>query len=336
MQISIIGAGSWGTALANLLVKNNHQVLIYDVDEKVILEINNNHTNESKIKNVKLELGVKATNNLNEVLNFSNIIILSVPTKVVRKVLNEIKDNLTEKKIFVNTSKGIEPDTGLRVSEIVYEILTNKLVDSFVVLTGPSHAEEVILGLPTVVTAASSNVSTAKLIQNIFSNDFSFRVYTIKDLIGAELGGALKNIYAIASGMLTGLEYGDNARAALITRALVEMERLAVAMGANYKTLSGLVGVGDLIVTTTSYHSRNFQAGLSLAKGNDLQAAISSIPMVVEGARTTLSAYQMARKLNIETPIIDAVYAVLYDKKDVKKTIQELMKRSLKEEFEEL
>lgn len=336
MQISIIGAGSWGTALANLLVKNNHQVLLYDVDEKVIAEINNNHTNESKIKNVKLELEVKATTNLKEVLDFSNIVILSVPTKVVRRVLNEIKNNLTEKKVFVNTSKGIEPDTGLRVSEIVYEILTDKLVESFVVLTGPSHAEEVVLGLPTVVTAASNNLSAAKLIQNVFSNDFSFRVYTISDLIGAELGGALKNIYAIASGMLTGLEYGDNARAALITRALVEMERLAVAMGANFKTLSGLVGVGDLIVTTTSYHSRNFQAGLSLAQGNDLQEAVSSIPMVVEGARTTLSAYQMARKLNIETPIIDAVYAILYEEKNVKETIQKLMKRSLKEEFEEL
>ena len=333
MDISIIGAGSWGTALANLLVKNHHQVLIYDVDVKVINEINNLHTNETKLKNVKLESTIKATTDLNDALDFSNIIILSVPTKVARIVLNNIKEMLKSKKIFVNTSKGIEPDTGLRISEIVYEILGD-LVEAFVVLTGPSHAEEVVVGLPTVVSAASNNIEAAKLIQSIFSNDFSFRVYTIDDLVGAELGGSLKNIYAIASGMLTGLKYGDNARAALITRALVEMERLAIAMGASPKTLSGLVGVGDLIVTTTSYHSRNFQAGLSIATGKNLQEAVSSIPMVVEGARTTLSAYQMARKLDIDTPIIDAVYDIIYLQKDVKETIKNLMKRSLKEEFD--
>lgn len=333
MNISIIGAGSWGTALANLLVQNNHQVLLYDVDEKIIEEINTLHTNETKLKSVLLEIGVKATANLQETLDFSNVIILSVPTKVSRIVLNNIKSLLKTKKIFVNTSKGIEPDTGLRISEIVYEILGD-LVEDFVVLTGPSHAEEVVIGLPTVVSAASTNIDAAKLIQSIFSNDFSFRVYTIDDLVGAELGGSLKNIYAIASGMLTGLKYGDNARAALITRALVEMERLAVAMGAKQKTLSGLVGVGDLIVTTTSYHSRNFQAGLSIATGKNLQEALASISMVVEGARTALSAYQMARKLEIETPIIDAVYDIIYLQKDVNVTIKNLMKRSLKEEFD--
>lgn len=336
MKISIIGAGSWGTALANLLANNKHQVLVYDVDKKVVEEINNFHTNDSKLKGVVLNEEVHATTDLKKILEFSKIIVLSVPTKVVRIVLGNIKKIINEQKIFVNTSKGIEPDTGLRISEIVYEILTDKYVDSFVALTGPSHAEEVVIGLPTVVTAASTDIESAKLIQNIFSNDFSFRVYTINDLIGAELGGALKNIYAIASGMLVGLEYGDNAKAALITRALVEMERLAVAMGASPKTLSGLVGVGDMIVTTTSYHSRNFQAGLSLAKGNNLQEAVASIPMVVEGARTTLSAYQMARKLNIETPIIDAVYQIIYQEKNVKETIKALMKRSLKEEFTEL
>lgn len=333
MNVSIIGAGSWGTALANLLVQNGHQVLLYDVDERIIEEINTNHTNQTKLQNAQLSVEVKATNNLATTLDFSNIIILSVPTKVSRIVLQNIKALLKNKKIFVNTSKGIEPGSGLRISEIVYEVLGD-LVEAFVVLTGPSHAEEVVVGLPTVVSAASTDIETAKLIQNIFSNDFSFRVYTIDDLVGAELGGSLKNIYAIASGMLTGLKYGDNARAALITRALVEMERLAVAMGASSKTLSGLVGVGDLIVTTTSYHSRNFQAGLSIATGKNLQDAVSSIPMVVEGARTTLSAYQMARKLNIETPIIDAVYDIIYLQKDVNETIKNLMKRSLKEEFD--
>ncbi len=335
MQISIIGAGSWGTALGNLLVKNKHQVLMYDATIGVVEEINSLHTNKNKLGDIVLEPELKATHSLQEALEYSKIIILSVPTKVVRIVLGNIKKILTEPKVFVNTSKGIEPDTSMRVSEIVYDVIGADLVENFVVLTGPSHAEEVILDLPTLVSVASTDNETAKLVQTIFSNDFNFRVYTIDDLIGAELGGALKNIYAIASGMLTGLEYGDNARAALITRAAVEMERLAIAMGAKSKTLSGLVGIGDLIVTTTSRHSRNFQAGLKLAQGNNLQEAINAIPMTVEGARTTLSAYQVARKLHIETPIIDAVYAVIYEGHDVKTTIKKLMKRSLKDEFTE-
>lgn len=333
MRVSVIGAGSWGTALANLLVKNNHEVLVYDVDEAIIEEINTKHTNYSKLKDGVLEVGVVATNDLTKVLEFSNIIVLSVPTKVLRIVLNNIKNIITSKKIFVNTSKGIEPDTCLRISEVVTEVLTDEYIEAFVALTGPSHAEEVILSLPTLVTSVSDNIEAAKLIQTIFSNDFNFRVYTSTDLLGAELGGALKNIYAIASGMLTGVGYGDNARAALITRALVEMQRLALSLGASEKTLLGLSGVGDLIVTTTSYHSRNFQAGLAIAKGKNLKEAVSSIPMVVEGARTTLSAYQMARKQNVETPIIDAVYAVIYEGKDVSETINDLMRRSLKDEF---
>ena len=333
MRVSVIGAGSWGTALANLLVKNNHEVLVYDVDEAIIEEINTKHTNYSKLKDGVLEVGVIATNDLTKVLEFSNIIVLSVPTKVLRIVLNNIKNIITSKKIFVNTSKGIEPDTCLRISEVVTEVLTDEYIEAFVALTGPSHAEEVILSLPTLVTSVSDKIEAAKLIQTIFSNDFNFRVYTSTDLLGAELGGALKNIYAIASGMLTGVGYGDNARAALITRALVEMQRLALSLGASEKTLLGLSGVGDLIVTTTSYHSRNFQAGLAIAKGKNLKEAVSSIPMVVEGARTTLSAYQMARKQNVETPIIDAVYAVIYEEKDVSETINDLMRRSLKDEF---
>ena len=333
MKVSVIGAGSWGTALANLLVKNSHEVLVYDVDEKVINEINTNHTNFSKLKDGVLEEGVVATNDLSATLAFSDIIVLSVPTKVLRTVLGNIKRIISSKKIFVNTSKGIEPDTCMRISEVVLDVLTDKYIEAFVALTGPSHAEEVIISLPTLVTAASNNDDAAKLIQEIFSNDLNFRVYTSDDLLGAELGGALKNIYAIASGMLTGIGYGDNARAALICRALAEMQRFTLALGAKEKTLSGLAGIGDLIVTTTSYHSRNFQAGLAIAKGKNLKEALSSISMVVEGARTTLSAYQMARKLNIETPIIDAVYAVIYEENDVSTTINNLMKRSLKNEF---
>ena len=332
MRVSVIGAGSWGTALANLLVKNNHEVLVYDVDEAIIEEINTKHTNYSKLKDGVLEVGVIATNDLTKVLDFSNIIVLSVPTKVLRIVLNNIKNIITSKKIFVNTSKGIEPDTCLRISEVVTEVLTDEYIEAVVALTGPSHAEEVINQLLTVICAVSLNKDAAKKVQSLFNNNKYFRVYTSYDLKGSEICGALKNIYAIASGMLSGCGLGDNAKAGLISRALVEMRRFVVAFGANEDTIYGLTGVGDLVVTTTSMHSRNFQAGYRLATGKYLEETISSMTMVVEGARTVVAAYQYARANNIETPIIDAVYDVLYNKKPVKTAINQLMKRSLKDE----
>ena len=331
-KITIIGAGSWGSALARILGDNGHLVTLFDRDEKTIEEINTYHTNKSKLPVGKLPDTVSGTTDIKTAVEAGEIILISVPTAVIRIVLKQVNEVLTSKKLFINASKGIEPNTYKRVSEIVYEEINNDYIEGFVALTGPSHGEEVINQLLTAIAAASNNLEHAKKVQKIFSNQSYFRVYTQSDLIGAELGGSLKNIYAIASGMLHGLGYGDNARAALITRALSEMRKLAVALGADEKTLFGLTGIGDLVVTTTSHHSRNFQAGIKLATGKNLEETIASMTMVVEGARTCVSAYRASKELNIDTPIIDAVYEVIYLHIPVKIAIQKLMSRALKDE----
>lgn len=332
MNITIIGAGSWGSALARILGDNKHDVLLYDQDEAMIEEINRYHTNLSKLPIGSLPETVKATNRIQLALDFSDIIILSIPTKVLRVVLEQIKAHIHSKKVFINTSKGLEPKTFLRVSEVLYQVIEERYIEGFVALTGPSHAEEVIRQLPTTICSVSAHKNLAKKVQLLFNNSTYFRVYTGSDLIGSELCGAIKNVYAIASGMLEGLGYGDNARAGLISRALVELRRIVVALGGKEETVYGLTGVGDLVVTTTSHHSRNYQAGLKLAQGNDLEATISSMSMVVEGARTAEAVYEVSKNLQIETPIIDAVYHVIYEKQNVKEAVYELMNRSLKDE----
>ncbi len=331
-KIAVIGAGSWGTALARIISDNGHLVNIYDIDKETIDEINNFHTNKSKLPNGVLNENVRGTTDLAEAVNWSDIVLLAVPTKVIRGVLENIRSVIKSKKLFVNASKGIEPGTYKRVSEIVSEVIGDDYVDGFVALTGPSHAEEVILQMLTSVTAASLDIEKSKIVQRIFSNQTYFRVYALHDLVGAELGGSLKNIIAMASGMLTGLGYGDNAKAALVTRGLVEMKKLAMALGAKENTLYGLTGVGDLVVTCFSEHSRNFQAGKKIASGKDLQKTLSEMTMVVEGARSCEAAYFAARELKIETPIIDAVYNVIYLQHSPNDEIAKLMQRSLKQE----
>jgi glycerol-3-phosphate dehydrogenase (NAD(P)+) len=331
-KISVIGAGSWGTALARIISDNSHQVLIYDINPATIEEINTFHTNKSKLPNGVLNDNVRGTANLEEAISFCDIVLLVVPTKVIRGVLENISSVIKTKKIFVNASKGIEPNTFKRVSEIVYEVIGKDFIEGFVALTGPSHAEEVILQMLTSVAAASEDIKYSQIIQNIFSNQTYFRVYALDDLIGAELGGSLKNIIALASGMLDGSGYGDNAKAALVTRGLVEMQKLALALGAKEKTLYGLTGLGDLVVTCFSEHSRNFQAGRKIASGKDLEKTLQEMSMVVEGARSCEAAYYASKANNIETPIIDAVYDVIYKHKEPLNVINELMQRSLKSE----
>jgi len=331
-KITVIGAGSWGCALARILGDNGHDVLIYDVDKNSIDEINVYHTNKAKLKDGLLPLCVKGTTDLKEAIEFSSNVLLVVPTKVVRSVLLDINKYIDSQKLFINASKGIEPDSFKRVSEIVYEVIDNNYIKGFVSLTGPSHAEEVICQNLTMIAAASENEEHSVYVQELFSNNKYFRVYRVNDLIGAELGGSLKNVYAIAAGLCDGMGYGVNAKAALITRGLNEMKKLAIAMGAKEETLNGLTGVGDLIVTCTSPLSRNYMAGMNIARGKDLQETLDSIPMVVEGARTCISAYFAARKYNLETPIIDAIYNVIYNKKDPKNELKEIMARGLKEE----
>lgn len=330
-KITIIGAGSWGCALANILCENHHQVLMFDHTAQTVNDINLLHQNR-KIPEVLIDESIRATLDIKEAVDYSDYIVLSVPTKVMRSVLELIKGVISRKKLFINTSKGLEPDTFKRISEIVYEIIPNEFIKGFVALTGPSHAEEVIIKLPTTICAVSTNKDDASLVQHIFSNHTNFRVYTGNDLVGSELCAAIKNVYAIASGMLEGLGFGDNARAGLIARALVEMRRIVVLLGAKEETIYGLTGVGDLIVTTTSHHSRNFQAGVKLASGKSLDETIASMDMVVEGARTALAVNELIDELHIDAPIIKAVYKVIYLKMPVKDAVNELLMRSFKEE----
>ncbi len=332
MKVTVIGGGSWGTALARILGDNHHNVIIYDTDKAIIEEINTLHTNKNKLPDGILPNNVTATFNLKKAINYGNIIVLAVPTKVIRDVLKEISLVITNKSLFINASKGLEPDTFYRVSEIVYQEINNELIKGFACLTGPSHAEEVIKQMLTIVSAVSNFKDDAKLVQKLFNNSTYFRVYTSYDLKGAELCGALKNVYAIAAGMLAGVGLGDNAKAGLIARSLVELRRIIVSFGAQEETVYGLTGIGDLVVTTTSHHSRNFQAGHKLATGKNLTETINSMTMVVEGVRSTIAFYQYARKNNLETPIIDAVYNVIYNKMNVKQVISDLMMRTLKDE----
>lgn len=330
--ITIIGAGSWGSGLSLLLSDNKHNVKVYDLNKDLINEINTKHTNERYLPGAKLPNNVVGYTDLQEALIDSEIVLIVVPTKVIRQALKEVNKALNHQVIFVNASKGIEPVTYKRVSEIVKEEIDNDKIKGFVALTGPSHAEEVIKRQLTVVTAASDNLELAKRVQLIFNNDEYFRVYTLNDLIGAELGGSLKNIIALAAGILAGLGYGDNAKAALITRGLAEMRRLAVKVGAKEETLFGLTGLGDLIVTATSLHSRNYQAGLKIGSGKNLQETLASMTMVVEGVRSCEAAYQLAKSLNIELPITFAVYDVIFKQKEPKDVIKKLMQRTLKHE----
>ncbi|QWB99492.1 NAD(P)-dependent glycerol-3-phosphate dehydrogenase [Mycoplasmatota bacterium] len=331
-KIAIVGGGSWGSALANLLVDNKKEVLIYDNDKKTVDEINQFHTNQSKLGDVPLSKEVVATTSLDQTLNFSDMIILAVPTSVTRIVLSNMKNIIKRKKLFVNVAKGLEFKTNDRVSQIVYDEIPSDYIEGFVSLTGPSHAEEVIVRKLTSIVAASNNLEHAKLVQETFSNEDYFRVYTSLDLIGAELGGSLKNIYAIASGMLDGLGYGINAKSALITRGLIEMKRITTELGGLEETLNGLVGVGDLIVTCMSKFSRNYSAGLLIGEGDDLKTSLSKMTMVVEGVKTCKTAYFLAKDLHIETPIIDAVYDVLFNEIEPNIVINKLMARDLKSE----
>ncbi|MDD3036015.1 MAG: NAD(P)H-dependent glycerol-3-phosphate dehydrogenase [Candidatus Saccharimonadaceae bacterium] len=331
-KITIVGAGSWGSGLARIVSDNGYRVMMYDIDPMVVNEINTNHTNKSKLPTGCLNENVSATTDMAKAIEFGDIIVLVVPTAVIRRALRSINQVITARKLFVNASKGIEPDTYKRVSEIVSEEISSEYIEGFVALSGPSHAEEVIKQMLTLVTAASPNLEHAQKVQRIFSNQSYFRVYTVCDLIGVELCSSLKNIIAIAAGIIAGLGYGDNTRAALIARGLVEIARIAKARGAEEKTIYGLAGLGDLVVTCTSLHSRKYQAGYKIGSGKDLEQALAEMTMVVEGARSAIAAHQIIKKHNIYAPIIEAVYDIIYHKQNPQDRISEMMQYDLKEE----
>ncbi|MFD2214226.1 NAD(P)H-dependent glycerol-3-phosphate dehydrogenase [Metabacillus endolithicus] len=334
-QITVVGAGSWGTALAIVLADNGHRVKLWGHRPELINEINSTRRNEKYLPGIDLPENIVGYSDFEESLKDVKTVILAVPTKAIREVLKDIIKVIKERVTFVHVSKGIEPDTLLRISEIIEEEVPSQLLRDIVVLSGPSHAEEVSQRHITTVTSSSKNMKAAEYIQDLFINQ-NFRVYTNPDIIGVEIGGALKNIIALAAGITDGLGYGDNAKAALITRGLAEIARLGSKMGGNPLTFSGLTGIGDLIVTCTSVHSRNWRAGNLLGKGHNLDEVLENMGMVVEGVRTTKAAYQLAQKYHVKMPITEALYEVLFNGKSPKEAVDSLMARVKTHEMEDL
>ncbi len=332
-KVSIIGAGSWGTALAFVLAENGHDSLIWTRRAEQADEINNQHTNKRYLPEVRLPENLNSTSELQVAVQHAKTIVLAVPTIAMRETCRQIQQLLTEPTVFVHVSKGIDPESLERISEIIADEIDESLREAIVVLSGPSHAEEVVLRHPTTVAAASSNMEAAEGVQDLFMNNF-FRVYTNKDVIGVELGGALKNVIALAAGISDGLGYGDNAKAALITRGLAEITRLGVKMGAEQQTFSGLTGLGDLVVTCTSVHSRNWRAGNALGKGQSLETVTKEMGMVIEGVRTTKAAYQLAQQFDVNMPLTEALYSVLFGDTPPKQAVDQLMSRGKKQEID--
>jgi glycerol-3-phosphate dehydrogenase (NAD(P)+) len=331
-KITILGAGSWGTALALVLADNGNQVTMYSKDAKVCDEINQRHTNSRYFDDVFiLPNSVVATNELANAIHDTQLIVLSVPSSSVRDMVKSIIPFLKTKTLIINTAKGFDPLTNNRLSETIRQLIPKKLLQGVVSLIGPSHAEEVIDRQLTLVSAVSKYAPLAEKISELFSNEY-FRVYVQTDEIGSEVGSALKNVIAIASGVVTGLKLGDNARAALVTRGLTELMRLGKVLGGKLKTHAGLTGLGDLIVTCYSKHSRNYQAGVIIGKDNSAESFLSSNQKTVEGVAFAKIAHQLAKKFRLKLPIVEAVYSVLYEKKRPSELVKTLMNRPLKVE----
>lgn len=331
-RVTVIGAGSWGTALASVLVENGHEVLIWTRSQDQVDEINTNHTNRKYLPQAKLPSGLTASSDLEKASQFSKTLLFVVPTGAIRQVAQDMVPYMNEKKIIIHASKGLERESHLRISEILTEVIPSEKRQGIVALSGPSHAEEVINHDLTSVTSASNDMDLATFVQNLFINDY-FRVYTNRDIIGVEIGAALKNIIALGSGILSGYGYSDNATAALVTRGLAEITRLGERLAAQPLTFLGLSGVGDLFVTCASSHSRNWRAGKLIGSGSSLEEALDEIGMVVEGVYTTQAVNQLADELQVDMPITRAIFAVLYQNVSVEEAITRLMNRKGKSEM---
>lgn len=332
VRVGVIGGGSWGTALAILLKNNGHDVRMWLRGKEQLEAIKETGENRKYLPDVKIPDNIVISNDMEEVTYNRELFVLAVPSHGIRQVLNENRKLFKKHQILVNVAKGIENDTLMRISQIAEEILPE---NPYAVLSGPSHAEEVAQNMPTTVVAASKETNVAQYIQDVFMSPY-FRVYTNPDVIGVELGGALKNVIALGAGISDGLGYGDNTKAALMTRGMTEIARLGEKMGANVITFSGLAGIGDLVVTCTSMHSRNRRAGILIGKGMKVDEVTKSVGMVVEGIKTTKSAYELAKIYDVKMPITKEIYEVLYEEKDVKNSVVNLMLRDKKHELEDI
>jgi len=333
MRISVLGAGGWGTTLSILLFYNGHDVTLWEYKRHYAKVLDKTRENKIYLPGIKIPEEIKITHSLEESCDNKHFIVLAIPTQYIRSVLVQMKDFNFRNTTFVNVAKGIEKDSLKTVSQIILDEFKKISPSQIGVLSGPSHAEEVSRKIPTAVVAASSDRDTAKQIQSAFITSY-FRVYSSTDILGVEYGGALKNVIAIGAGIVDGAKFGDNTKAAIMTRGIAEISRLGIALGARPETFSGLSGMGDLIVTCMSKHSRNRYVGEQIGMGKKLKDVLKSMQMVAEGVETSRSVYQLSTKHNIETPICTAVYKILFEDLDPIKATYELMTRDMKAEDE--
>ncbi|MCR5734679.1 MAG: NAD(P)H-dependent glycerol-3-phosphate dehydrogenase [Lachnospiraceae bacterium] len=322
-KIAVIGAGSWGTALSIVLSDNGHEVCVWSIVDEEIEMLNREREHKDKLPGVKLPEDIVFTTNLRLACDEKDMIVLAVPSPYTRSTSHMMADKVKKDQLIVSVAKGIEEGTLDTLSQIIKEEIPFANV---AVMSGPSHAEEVSRRIPTTCVVGAKDKETAEYIQDIFMNS-NFRVYTSPDVLGIELGGALKNVVALAAGVADGLGYGDNTKAALITRGITEIARLGVTMGGNIKTFAGLTGIGDLIVTCASMHSRNRRAGILIGQGKSMKEAMDEVKMVVEGVYSAKAALELGKKYNVSLPIIEQVNEVLFDGKSAAEAVKDLMER---------
>jgi len=334
LKIGVVGAGSWGTALADLLGSKGFKVDFWVYEKEVKEQILEQRENKIFLPGFSLSPNLIPSNDIAQVVSGKDLVLIVVPSHVMRETTRQVTDHVSKDTIIVSASKGIENKTHLTMSGVLKETLPEISKNLFAVLSGPSFAKEVVKKVPTVVTVASSHSETAGFVQHVFATPF-FRVYTSNDMIGVELGGSVKNVIAIAAGIVDGLGLGLNTRAALITRGLTEIRRLGLKMGANPRTFTGLAGVGDLILTCTGGLSRNHTVGKKIGEGMKLKDILSDMHMVAEGVKTSKSVYNLSRKLGVEMPISHEMYHILYDDLSPKEALHRLMTRDLKNELDD-
>jgi glycerol-3-phosphate dehydrogenase (NAD(P)+) len=330
-SIGVIGAGSWGTSLANLLAKKGYQVTLWAYEADLVERMSQTHVNDLYLQGITLSENMAFTNKIEDAASKQYVLFVP-PSQAMRQVLTSSVQFMCPETLIISASKGIENDTLSPMSEIFQQILPRELQQRTAYLSGPTFAKEVALEKPSAVVAAAEDELIAIEAQELFNTEY-FRVYTNDDVIGVELGGAIKNVIALAAGVCDGLGYGYNTRAALITRGLAEMKRLGIAMGAKQETFAGLAGMGDLVLTCTGDLSRNRTVGVELGKGRKLQEILGEMTMIAEGVKTTLSTYQLAAKLQVDVPIVEQMHAILYQDKDPRQAVIELMQRELKSEY---
>ncbi len=331
MKITVLGAGGWGTTLAVLLFNNRHDVTLWEYKKDYVDVLAKSRENPVYLPGIKIPSEIKITHDLEESTYQKEILVLAVPSQFLRSVIKDVKFPSIKNSILVSVAKGIEIKSLMTMSQMLKEVFPSISEEQIVALSGPSHAEEVSRKIPTAVVAASKNHNTSKTVQSAFMTSY-FRVYSSTDILGVELGGAFKNVIAIGAGIIDGAKFGDNTKAAIMTRGVAEIARLGVAMGASPETFSGLSGMGDLIVTCMSRHSRNRYVGEQIGAGKKLKEVLASMEMVAEGVETSRSASELSKKLDVETPITNEVYKILFEDKDPVEATNDLMTRDMKME----